>query len=257
MAITKIDYFLMRNLREAGLLKLDGSLIEFGEANWYGDVSLDQLRADIDAFALPGEVQALKDKLQQIEGGQSNTKLFDVAKIFYQCFLQNSSHFAIDLSGTSSSLKLNLNEPLPDCGQYDVLIDFGTAEHVFDLRQFFANAHDVTLPGGLMIHGLPWTGWIDHGFYNFQPTLFFDLAAANDYKIHTVSCACLNPFELRSLNTRENFIEFAKTEQIATNSLIYAVFSKPETHKPFRVPMQGYYSGTLSRDLMQAWKTMR
>ena len=32
-----------------------------------------------------------------------------------------------------------------------------------------------------MLHGMPFSGWYDHGFYNFQPTFYLDLAIANNY----------------------------------------------------------------------------
>ena len=38
-----------------------------------------------------------------------------------------------------------------------------------------------------MVHVLPFHNYINHGFYNFQPVLFHDLAEANQYNILRVS----------------------------------------------------------------------
>ena len=210
MAISRVEYALILKAREAGIFKLGGSLIEFGEANWYGDFSVGQLREDIGTFAAPSDAPALRLELERVVAARSKIMHFEIARIFYKCFLQNAAHVAVDFSGTATALRLDLNEPLAGVGQHDVFLDFGTAEHVFDVRQFFANAHHVTHPGGVMIHGLPWVGWVDHGFYNFQPTLYFDLAAANDYRIRTICYGAHDPFELISLSTRESVVEFAK-----------------------------------------------
>jgi hypothetical protein len=59
----------------------------------------------------------------------------------------------------------------------------GTAEHVFNVGQLFKTMHERTKPLGLMLHDGPFTGWVNHGFYTFQPTLYLDLAAANDYEL--------------------------------------------------------------------------
>ena len=257
MAITVVEYALVRRLRELGLIKTGGSLIEFGEANWYGDVTQEMLAADVETFAAPGEKAGLGAELRQLFVDRPKLLDFNLAKIFYKTFLQYSSHTAIDLHGTKSALKLNLNEPLADVAPCDTMFDFGTGEHVFDVRQFFANAHNVTKPGGLMIHGLPWTGWIDHGFYNFQPTVYFDLAAANGYTLHTVCYAVTNPFELRSLNSRDAFAELAKSGNLAPNTMLFGVMNKGAADVPFRTPMQGYYDGSLTKAQVTAWRTMR
>ena len=261
MAITSVEYALIRRLRELGLIKTGGTLIEFGEANWYGDVTLDTLRVDIAAFAAEERKAPLRAELDQVEASRPKFMDFDLARIFYGCFLQCTERVAIDLHGTKTALRLDLNTPLVDelrarGGPFDIMFDFGTAEHVFDVRQFFANAHDATKPGGLMIHGLPWTGWIDHGFYNFQPTMFFDLAAANGYTLHTVCYAATNPFALESINSRDAFVELAKSGRLAPNAQLYGVFSKT-TDQPFRTPMQGYYDGTLTKAQVTAWRSMR
>ena len=53
MAISVIEYQLVRSLQEQLLFPRGGDLLEIGEANWYGDISLDVLRADIVRFAAP------------------------------------------------------------------------------------------------------------------------------------------------------------------------------------------------------------
>ncbi len=261
MAITSVEYALIRRLRELGLLKAGGTLIEFGEANWYGDVTLDTLRVDIAAFAPEDRKASLRAELDQVEAAKPKFMDFDLARIFYDCFLSPRARVAVDLHGTKTALKLDLNEPIAGDlsghgAPFDIMFDFGTAEHVFDVRQFFANAHDATKPGGVMIHGLPWTGWIDHGFYNFQPTMFFDLAAANGYTLHTVCYAATTPFALESINSRDAFTELAKSGRIAPNAQLYGVFSKT-ADQPFRTPMQGYYDGALTKAQVTAWRSMR
>ncbi len=67
----------------------------------------------------------------------------------------------------------DLNEPLPDTlrDRFDVIIDGGTLEHVYNTPQALDNVFHMLRPGGifLSINGI--TGWAGHGFYQFSPEL--------------------------------------------------------------------------------------
>lgn len=41
-----------------------------------------------------------------------------------------------------------------------------------------------------MIWVLPFYNWMNHGFFNFNPLLFADLAAANEYQVLRMSVGC-------------------------------------------------------------------
>lgn len=76
----------------------------------------------------------------------------------------------------------DLNTPVPASlhDQFDVIFDGGTLEHVFSARDAFFNMAAMLKIGGLAIHHAP-VDWPDHGFYNFNPTLFRDFYAANGF----------------------------------------------------------------------------
>jgi hypothetical protein len=42
--------------------------------------------------------------------------------------------------------------------------------------------HDLTAPGGVMMHSLPSHGRFDHGLVNYNPKFFWALAKANEYR---------------------------------------------------------------------------
>jgi hypothetical protein len=64
MAITAVDYFIISKLKEQALIPTRPSVLELGEANWYGDVPLDQLASDIRAHVKDsGAQQAMLEKL--------------------------------------------------------------------------------------------------------------------------------------------------------------------------------------------------
>src|SRR5207253_2432277 len=94
---------------------------------------------------------------------------FDLVKIFYEIYFDPTETQAIDFDGTSQAHRLDLNRPIVLNRRFEVVINHGTSEHIFNIAQVFETMHDLTVPGGLMIHESPFTGWIDHGFYNLHP----------------------------------------------------------------------------------------
>ena len=80
----------------------------------------------------------------------------------------------------------DLDEPFPPELQerFDVVFDAGTLQHVFDIPEALANMHRAVRVGGRVIIGMAAShNHVDHGFYMFSPTLFYDYFAANNYDI--------------------------------------------------------------------------
>jgi hypothetical protein len=70
---------------------------------------------------------------------------------------------------------------------YDLVLDAGMMEHVFDVRNTFANITDLTNVGGFIAHIMPSNNTLDHGFYQFSPTLFQDYYYYNNYDVLDVT----------------------------------------------------------------------
>jgi hypothetical protein len=68
-------------------------------------------------------------------------------------------------------------------GAHDVVLNFGTTEHVLGQFNAFKIIHEAAAVGALMYHDLPMTGYLDHGYFCYNPMLFMQLAEANDYNV--------------------------------------------------------------------------
>ncbi len=259
MAITAIEYILIRRLKNENLLPESPSLLELGQSNWYGDISVDDLASDIKTFVKEEkEVARLIVDLKRVCSSDSQDYLFGLADIFWQTFLGSHSYEAIDLHGTDARVhKFDLNEPVPLEDQYDIVCNFGTAEHVFNVYQVFKTVHERAKPGGLMLHGLPFQGWVDHGFYTFQPTFFFDLAIANTYAPIVFLYAEIDPTRIVNIQGRKTLHEMTKNGEIGKNALLYAALRKSSAEEPFKIPMQAYYSQRLDKESAERWKDLR
>jgi hypothetical protein len=92
---------------------------------------------------------------------------------------------SIDISGfEGASLIHDLNVPIPcDLKRYDLVFDGGSLEHIFNVPTALANIFNLLKVGGTVIHCLPSNNHVDHGFYQFSPTLFFDYYSTNNWKL--------------------------------------------------------------------------
>jgi hypothetical protein len=68
-------------------------------------------------------------------------------------------------------------------GPVNLAVETGTAEHVFHIPQYLQNVGQSLAVGGVVLHVVPAHGFMDHGFYQFSPTLFHDFYAANRFDI--------------------------------------------------------------------------
>ena len=80
----------------------------------------------------------------------------------------------------------DLNEPQPPTEtrqHFGLIVNGGTLEHVFHVPNALANLNAMLTPGGAILHVLPCNNWVNHGFYQFSPTLMFDYYAALRFEL--------------------------------------------------------------------------
>lgn len=245
MAISALEYSFLSAIAQKNVFPTKPSVLEFGEQHWHGDISIDVLSNIINQVENGSRKKNLINALTAISELEGKKKNFGLAKVAYQLLLDYSTISAIDLHGTDEAFKFDLNEPVPIDQSFDVTINLGTGEHVFNVYQFFKTVHDLTSPGGIMIHAMPFLGWIDHGFFNFQPTFYWDLAQYNDYQIISFMLQP-NLNSLVEFSDRAGIIRYiqklASEGHYVNSSNLYAVFKKNNTtSQPFRIPMQSFF----------------
>lgn len=80
----------------------------------------------------------------------------------------------------------DLNQPVPSEFEerFDVVIDGGTLEHVFNFPAAMANCMKMVKTGGHLILVTPANNFCGHGFYQFSPELFFRvLSPENGFEV--------------------------------------------------------------------------
>lgn len=152
---------------------------------------------------------------------------------------------------------VDLNMPLQESlhGQYSLVYDGGTMEHCFNPPQVMMNAMALAKPGGRVIHHVPMNNWVDHGFYQFSPTLFFDFYSVNGFtelemKIHLMG------------KKRESFIRYnPRTDEplpyslgSKTRAMIFFSATKPAATGEIKFPIQGRYRELFGKEVLGSSK---
>ena len=174
-----------------------------------------------------------------------------------------SNYLAIDINTELRSIAMDLNFILKDkynyTEQFDLVTNNGTGEHIFDQKTVFENMHNLCKVGGVMLCVLPFAPWINHGFYNYHPALFRDIAAANGYEWGLLWLAQNSgnyiemPINIDSWGHFEQkkprnplsdlekaYDELHNRDSKAQNISIVSAYKKVND-APFVIPMQGRY----------------
>lgn len=80
---------------------------------------------------------------------------------------------------------VDLNQPC-ELGKYGLVLDCGTTEHCFNIAQAIINAASAVEVGGYIFHTPP-VSMVNHGFYNLNPTLFYDFYNQNEWEIQFIA----------------------------------------------------------------------
>jgi SAM-dependent methyltransferase len=151
---------------------------------------------------------------------------------------------------------VDLNQPVPGhfAGRYDLILDGGTLEHIFDTRQAVRNVARMLRAGGRVIHMSPGSNFFEHGFYQFSPTFFFDYYSANGFS--DLRCeigevppgdVVYGPWHIRDWDPAR-----PQASTSPHHVMVHFVASKTPWSTDDRVPQQGEYRARLDTRRVQA-----
>jgi SAM-dependent methyltransferase len=100
---------------------------------------------------------------------------------------------ALDASGyEGADVVHDLNRPVPDDleARFDLVLDGGSLEHVFDVPSALRNYMRMVRPGGRLVVATMANNHCGHGFYQLSPELFFRaLSERNGYRVERLHLA--------------------------------------------------------------------
>jgi len=165
------------------------------------------------------------------------------AKKFYND-LGIKDYTNIDLTGEHESIPLDLNKELTDkslFNKFDLVTDFGSCEHVFNISECYRTMHNITKVNGIII--IDQIVFKGNGYFLFNRGFLEGLAAANKYKIlysaykiGTGTKTSAGSFKTYRVPLVEDILK--NFHNYDTEIGITMVFQKIED-KEFKIPYQG------------------
>ncbi|MDP1809594.1 MAG: hypothetical protein Q8L35_08675 [Actinomycetota bacterium] len=235
MAAVKLNL----ELWQRGLFKDLNSVLDFGSQELH--LKLADFEEFVDAA---GIVDYDKSKFAALDNWPGAPRCS--AKPFYSLMGLNK-YASVDLGGEFGSIPIDLGEPLSNpeqYGQFDVVTDHGTNEHVFNVPEAYRTMHRLCKKNGMMV--ICQAAYNGNGYYNFDSSFFEGLAAANNYRIlfasYTITTKDLTPegsnvqFDVPLARDLLNAIDLSKITHLG----ICYVFSKM-ADADFQYPYQGGY----------------
>jgi hypothetical protein len=228
---------LYAQLRRDGLLTGANRMLELGSQVL---VCRENQQAVLDVLMAFGVAPLDLNEVRRLAHGAPARELMEALGFEYSC---------VDLNGAHNAYIWDLNFdacPPEHCARYQFVTNHGTSEHVFNQYNSFKMMHDLTQEGGLMLHAVPFLSYVDHGYFNYQPNLFIDLARANGYELLGI---WINPDPmLAHLIPWERGIEARL--QIRSNDVLILVLYRKAAGVAFAVPLQSPYGDTMPTDVM-------
>lgn len=149
--------------------------------------------------------------------------------------LAGFEYVALDIFHATNTIlfDLNVHEPGPElAGTFDLVMNFGTTEHVLNQLRAFQSIHALIKVGGICYHDLPMAGYPNHALFRYDPLFFTTLIPANGYeeilREITVGAAKPVPEDLKAMGYRVETVTDVGIEAIV----------KRTNDQPLAVPLE-------------------
>jgi len=163
-------------LNSQGLLKDKTNVLDIGSQEIH--ISGKDLK---ELFENAGLEKNLVDTFPNINNFPSKPR--PSSKYLYNSFGLNN-YECLDINGEHGAIKFDLNHPFNDetkFEKFDIVTDFGSCEHVYNIGETYKTIHKLTKTNGLII--IIQSLFQGNGYFTLEDTFLEGLAAANDYKI--------------------------------------------------------------------------
>lgn len=131
--------------------------------------------------------------------------------------------------------------------KFDMVLDSGTLEHIFDISTALSNIVKMVKKGGRIFLILPCSNFVDHGFYSFSPILFFDFFRINGfsnfncYLIEESMVNCYKKSKIYKYSCSPDFLENPLSSKNPIELCFCATKNNDADSRKINKPDQGKY----------------
>lgn len=151
------------------------------------------------------------------------------------------------------TLDLNQNDTPGNLrDRFDLVLDSGTVEHIFNIGNALGHCLNMAKPGGRIIHLTPTSNAVNHGFFSVSPALYADFYRASGCLVERLWLCRMGKDFLKGtwrvydcLSSDRNWLPIGRLD--GSIWLTYAVILKQPGASPC-VPQQSFYIDTWETD---------
>ena len=225
-----------------------GPVLTLGDQNiWATYADLQLYFNDLDIIANPVQIVPHNSKMFKEDIILAHTsKNFVHARTFFEML---NIHDYTDMDKFEDVRYIHdLNFPVPKelHNKFSLILDGGTIEHIFDIRQVMENIVTMLQPEGCIVHIGSFN--IDHGFYAISPCLFYEFYSLNGFSDFLCYIIQVDVSDITNTYHRKN-ICFKYTYGMNFKELIdpekmILIFFAARRNKivPFAIPTQNIFN---------------
>ncbi|MDO8566256.1 MAG: hypothetical protein Q7S04_03675 [Candidatus Moranbacteria bacterium] len=174
-------------LKKSKKYAFTGPLLTFGNQDIYATAENIRRWAKEDDILLSQPEKILLSTSGDVPTINKEAKEYIHAKTFFEFLgIREADYYDIDkFDFDRPKIIHDLQYPV-DAKYHDffnLIVDSGTLEHIFDVRAVMENTVKMTKVGGYVLQFIPAQNFLNHGFYQFSPTFFYDFFTANGFEI--------------------------------------------------------------------------
>jgi len=140
---------------------------------------------------------------------------------------------------------IDLNErdvTIPFQGCFDIVIDNGTLEHCFNIGEAFKNVAGLVKPvNGFILHINPFT-MANHGFYNLNPTFYYDAYTKNSFDIVGALITALDESSAMPFDWTQRFVLDSLVDKTGKGCVMTVLARSQGVTHEFIFPCQSKYA---------------
>lgn len=221
----------LKHLTATGALPPGSSICDIGATQLFGDKDQQASRAFLSFYAdrFPGAKRP-----EDVPPGALQ-KIADDGFLGDLLMLAGFQYKALDIFHATNTIlfDLNIHEPGPALiEQFDLVINLGTTEHVFNQLRAFQTIHTLTKINGICYHDLPMAGYLNHALYRYDPLFFSTVLPANRYTL------LLQEITLGSEHAVPRVLKDMGYKNANFTDVGVEVIYRRTTPDPFRVPIE-------------------
>jgi hypothetical protein len=177
---------------------------------------------------LPASGDWITIGFQDIDPAARKDSWFDLPDLKTLLESRGANITTLDRFDARADLKHDLNVPVAESlhDRFDVLLDVGTIEHVFDTRQVLITYLTLVRVGGRLCIHAPVSGYCWHGLHTFHPTVIRDALTENGCDIIYESFSDVRGEDIESSALK------------GCDALVWLVAEKVRPFKGFTAPQQ-------------------